>query len=209
MELNTLKDTVYSGWPVKQNELPSIIQPYWSYIDEIAIEAGILFKGSRLIIPKAMQSEIMKKLHAAHQGAEKTKLRARSCVFWMNLNNDIDNITKSCGICQKYMSSQTKEPLIQTEVPPRPWHTIGTDLFFLNGDEYLLVSDYYSKYSFVRKIPKSQSTSQTVVNLMKEFFGEHGIPMTVRSDNGPHYSGQAFKQFAIDYGFTHNTSSHT
>ena len=207
MELNTLKDIVYSGWPVKQNELPSIIQPYWSYRDEMAIEAGILFKGSRLIIPKAMQSEIMKKLHAAHQGAEKTKLRARSCVFWRNLNNDIDNITKSCGICQKYMSNQTKEPLVQTEVPPRPWHTIGTDLFFLNGDEYLLVSDYYSKYSFVRKIPKSQSTSQTVVNLMKEIFGEHGIPMTVRSDNGPHYSRQAFKQFAIDYGFTHNTSS--
>ena len=137
----------------------------------------------------------MKKLHAAHPGAKKPKLRARSltCVFWRNLNNGIDNITKSCEICQKYMSNQTKEPLIQTEVPPRSWHTTGTNLCFLNGDEYLLVSDYYSKYSFLRKIPKNQSTSQTVMNLLKEILGEHEVPMTVRSDNGPHYPGEAFK----------------
>ena len=98
------------------------------------------------------------------------------------------------------MINQTKEPLIQTEVPPRSWHTIGTNLCFLNGDEYLLVSDYYSKYSFLRKIPKNQSTSQTVMNLVKEILGEHEVPMTVRSDNGPHYPGEAFKQFAIVYG---------
>ena len=28
-----------------------------------------------------------------------------------------------------------------------------------------------------------------------------------RSDNGPHYSGQAFQEFAIELGFQHVTSS--
>ena len=206
-ELNALKDFVYSGWPSTQKELPTILKPYWPYRDELALEAGILLKGSRVIIPETMQPEILKKLHMAHQGTEKTKLRARTSVFWRNLNKDIDEMTKACLICQQHLASQVKEPIIQTEIPPRAWHTIGSDLFFLNDEEYLLVSDYYSKFSFVRKTAPNQSTSKNIVNLMKQIFSEHGIPKIIRSDNGPQYSGQPFKQFALDYGFTHQTSS--
>jgi hypothetical protein len=53
-------------------------------------------------------------------------------------------------------SSQHKEPLIQTEIPPGPWHAIGTELFYLDGAEYLLVADYYSKYLIVREVPEEQ-----------------------------------------------------
>ena len=42
---------------------------------------------------------------------------------------------------------------------------------------------------------------------MKQIFSEQGIPKVVRSDNGPHYNGQAFEAFARDYGFQHVTSS--
>ncbi|GFR92220.1 Pol polyprotein [Elysia marginata] len=119
-------------------------------------------------------------------GIEKTKLRARESVFWTNINKDIEDSVKECAICQRHQTCQQKEPLIQTEIPPRPWYTIGTDLFYLRGDEYLLISDYYSKFPIVRKIPKHQSTSQKVTTLTKQIFSEHGIPSTVRSDNGPH-----------------------
>ena len=185
-ELNALKDFVYSGWPSTQKELPTILKPYWPYRDKLALEAGILLKGSRVIIPETMQPEILEKLHMAHQGTEKTKLRARTSVFWRNLNKVIDEMTKACLICQQHLASQGKEPIIQTEIPPRAWHTIGSDLFFLNDEEYLLVSDYYSKFSFVRKIAPNQSTSKNIVNLMKQIFSEHGIPKIIRSDNGPH-----------------------
>ena len=96
--------------------------------------------------------------YTSHQGIEKTKLRARTSVFWRNLNRDIEEVTKACKICQGFQTKQAREPLIPSDVPPRPWHTIGTDLFYSNGDEYLIVADYYSKYPFVRKIPRGQST---------------------------------------------------
>ena len=95
---------------------------------------------------------------------------------------------------------------MQTEVPPRPWHTIGTDLFYLDEDEYLLIADYYTKYPFVRKIPKGQSTSKCVVDITKQIFSEHGIPQIVRSDNGPHFQGH-YHRFSTEYGFKHVTSS--
>ena len=67
----------------------------------------------------------------------------------------------------------------KTEVPPGPWHTIGTDLFYLDDDEYLLIADYCTKSPFVRKIPKGQSTSKHVVGITKQIFSEHGIPQIV------------------------------
>ena len=92
--------------------------------------------------PHTSQNEIFLKLHASHQGTEKTKLRARSAFYWRDLNRDIDNVTKSCSICQELQSKQAKEPLMPTEIPPRPWHTVSSDLFYLDGSEYLLVADY-------------------------------------------------------------------
>lgn len=79
--LQALKEMVFEGWPDKQKQVPVPIRPYWAFRDELAIEDGILLKGDCIIIPTSMQQDILKKLHDAHQGIEKTKLRAKSCVF--------------------------------------------------------------------------------------------------------------------------------
>jgi len=119
-ELAALKEQVYIGWPENYKKVPDILKPYWSYRDEIAVEDGILMKGYRIIIPKSMQQETLTKLHASHQGTIKTKLRARTSVYWNELNKDIDNIIKTCHICQELQPSQTKQPLITTEVQCTP-----------------------------------------------------------------------------------------
>ena len=163
-------------------------------------------KRHRIIIPQVLQGDILAKLHASHQGAEKTKLRARTSVFWKDLNKDIKDMTKSCKVCQELTPNEPREPLLQTEPPPRPWQTIGTDFFYLGDDEDLLIADYYTKYPFVRKIPKGQSTSKYVVDITKQIFSEHGIPQIVRSDNGPHFSG-SLPSISTENGFKHVTSS--
>ena len=40
--------------------------------------------------------------------------------------------------------------------------------FFFDDDEYLIIADYYSKYPFIRKLPRGWSNSKTVVNLTKQ-----------------------------------------
>ena len=66
---------------------------------------------------------------------------------------------------------EKKEPLNLTEVPPRACHTIGTDLILV-GSEYLAVTDYFLKYPPVRQIPRGQSSSHTVVQMMRQIFSE-------------------------------------
>ena len=114
-------------------------------------------KRHRIIIPKAFLKESLLKLHASHQGTEKTKLRGRTAVYRKDLNNDSDNITKTCSVCQELQNKQAEEPLMPTEIAPRPWHTEATDLFYLDESEYVLVADYYSKFTFVRKIRKERA----------------------------------------------------
>ena len=187
LKLKALENIVHTGWPANIKQVSEILKSYWTFRDEITTEDGIVMKVRRIIIPQQMQNTTLTKLHAGHQGSEKNKLRVRTTVYWRGMNNDIDSVCRACNTCQEMQNSQPKEPLIQTEVPPGPWHTVGTDLFYLDGSEFRLIADYYSKYQFVREVPKGQSTSKTIVEITKQIFSEQGIPKIVRSDNGPHY----------------------
>ena len=64
-----------------------------------------------------------------------------------------------------------------------PWAKVGTDLFHLNGKEYLLVIDYYSNYPEV--VMLTRTSFKQVIAHIKSVFARHGIPETVVSDNIP------------------------
>ena len=102
------------------------------------------------------------------------------------------------------IARQRREPMPPSEVPPRAWHTVGADLFTLNG-EYLVVVDYYSKYPFVFKFSSTESYS--IVEKLKNLFSEQGIPAILRTGNGPQFVSHKFQRFAEEFGFQHTTSS--
>ena len=201
-----LKEVIVHGWPDRVKELPNQLRPYWSFRDELAVEDGLILKGERVVIPKTIQEHLLTQLHMGHQGIEKTKLRAKDCVYWLDITKDIEQLVRSCSVCQEYQKSLPHETLKQHELPTRPWQVLGTDLFQLKGEPYLIVADYYSKFPIIRKMPQP-CTSLAVVNATMEIFSEHGIPSKVISDNGGHYDSANYKDFAASWGFTHVTSS--
>jgi len=91
------------------------------------------------------------------------------------------------------------------EIPTRPWELVSTDLFKWNGDDYLLIVDSYSRFIEIAKLP--DTSSSRVIQHTKSIFARHGIPTTVKSDNGPQYSFDEFKTFSKEWGFKHVTSS--
>ncbi|KAL7827662.1 hypothetical protein SRHO_G00333800 [Serrasalmus rhombeus] len=90
-------------------------------------------------------------------------------------------------------------------IKKRLWEVLGTDLFEWNIHQYLLVVDYFSRYVEVAKL--SNTTSAAIINHLKSIFSRHGIPSTVRSDNGLQFSSDLFSQFAKEWTFEHITSS--
>ena len=119
---------------------------------------------------------------------------------------DIEDRVRRCPTCQQMQRAQQRQPLMPHETPSCAWQIVGTDLFVINRETYLLVSDYYSKFPFVYVI-QSPVTSTAVIAKMMSLFAEQGVPQRVISDNGGHLSSDAFRWFADQWCFEHVTPS--
>lgn len=121
------------------------------------------------------------------------------------MNAQVTEMCEQCETCQQFNPAQQKEKMVCADLPTRPWQKLASDLFEVKGEHYILLADYYSKFVEYRKL--RSSTAQVVIAWMKEQFARHGIPDSIRTDNGPPYSSSAFREFAQEWRFKHITSS--
>ena len=167
-----VKSYCLSGWPVRKN-LPVELRQFLSVSSELSVQEGILLRGSRLVIPKHLRTDILNKIHAGHLGITKCRDRANQSVWWPGISHDIHSKVSECPICIRNRE-QRPEPLIPSKLPDYPWQKVGTDLFDFKGSKYLLVIDYYSRYIEIAKL--HYATSMDVINHLKSIFARHGIP---------------------------------
>ena len=120
------------------------------------------------------------KIHEGHQGISKCQYRVQHCVYWPGINQDIKCTVESCATCQQHRPQEPRQPLKPTPAPNQPWQHISADFFSFDGSEYLVI--------VVRKMPPSQCNANKTISMLKELFSEHGIPETLRSDNGPQFA---------------------
>ena len=202
--LNLLRQYIHMGWPVDRRMLPCEIHTFWNYREDLSMENGLITKGARLIIPSTLRRKVLEQIHEGHLGVEKCMLKARDSVFWPGISNDIRETVEKCGICQA--SSKAAKPIGNvSDVPPHAWHTLGTDLFYWNNIDYLVIRDYFSKYLIIGRLPNS--SSHTMIKELGLVFTELGRPFVLRSDNGPCYSSREFHNFLSFYQVDHITSS--
>ena len=204
----TLKQVIEimkEGWPKSRQLCPEIVQPFWDSRHDLTTFNGLLVKGDRIIIPKSLQKDVLQRLHVAHQGMDRMKRRARQTAYWPGMNSEIEKIVNRCKMCSKHKPSKPQEPLQPHSIPTRPWEKVGSDLFELSGQHYIVITDYYSSYPEVFKLNKTGSVQ--VIEVLKDAFSRHGIPTEVVSDNGSQYTSRAFKQFAKEWEFDHTRSS--
>lgn len=204
-QFQALADIVRLGWPESRVQVPADIRIFWNYRDEITVLNGLLYKGPAVMIPKLLRHQMLRKLHEPHLGIVKTKQRARNIIFWPNMNYDLEQLIKSCGVCNSFRKSNTKQSLIPHEIPSTPWTKVGADIFHFKGKDYVLFVDYYSKYPDIIPLPNLRACS--TIAACKTVFSRQGIPLELFSDNGPQFSCHEFKQFASEWEFTHKTSS--
>lgn len=202
--LQQLKEATLNGWPEK-HDIPPSIRPYFSIRGEIVYNNGLLLKGQRIVIPSFLRGTMKEIIHQGHNGFKKCKNRARQSVYWPGINHEIEDLVFHCSLCSAHRNQQQKESLIQHEIPNAPWTKVASDLFTLCGHDYVIVTDYFSKFVEIERLP--DKSSSTVINKIKKIFSRHGIPKELFTDNGPEYSAACFKRFAKEWDFKHTTSS--
>ena len=142
--------------------------------DELSVLDGLIFKGERVVVPKAARSGFLKSIHNSHLGVNGCLNRARECLYWPGMTGDIKNYVSTCEACREYEQGQRKETLISHEAPSRPWQFVAADLFELNGKSYLVTVDYFSDFF---ELDHLRSTSSVyVIKKLKGHFARHGIP---------------------------------
>jgi transposase InsO family protein len=144
-------------------------------------------------------------IHEGHLGLNKCLRRAKNIMFWPGMTGQIKQVCDNCQICALFRKNNSKEPIQFHDVPKFPWLKLGSDIFELNRQYYLIVVDYYSK--FFEVVQLNNLSSRTIINHIKSMIARHGYPLEIVSDNGPQYSSKEFKEFADTYGFKHTTSS--
>ena len=164
---------------------------------------GILFAGDMIIIPSVLRQEMLQ-LHVAHQGMQRTKALARRYFYWPGMMRDIEQMLQTCSACQQFQPRNQREPLISHDVPELPWLKLGADIFEIQGQSYLLIVDYFSKYPEILNI--GDKTAHTVIRKMKSVFSRLGIPKEIVCDHVP-FTSQEMHSFATSWGIQLTHSS--
>ena len=194
-----------SGWPKYGKDVPEYLRCYYEAKSHLSVANGLLLYDTRIVIPGEMRTEVLKQIHIGHQGINKSRERAESCVWWPQITKEIKDYVSRCDYCQIHRAAQRREPLETTPLPKGPWERIGVDTFVFEKQNYLIVTDYYSRYPEI--IYLQDYTSSGVIMKLKCIFARWGIPLQLISDNGPQFSSLQFQTFATEYNFQHFTSS--
>ena len=70
-------------------------------------------------------------------------------------------------------------------MPERPWQDLALDLLgpMPTGESLLVLVDYFSRWVEVDVI--KSTSSEAIIKCLDRQFSRHGVPTTLRSDNGP------------------------
>ena len=165
-----------------------------------------VLRGARLVVPKEARKDVLNRLHASHQGIERTKARARQTVWWPAINSDITNTVGDCSQCQEHRDSLPKEPLLSDTVPNRVFEETSADFFTTKGIQFLVYCDRYSGWPNVVSFPKD-TTSARLIKVLTQQFSNTGVPVILRSDGGPQFASSEFREFCNRWGVRHVFSS--
>ncbi|XP_026016758.1 uncharacterized protein K02A2.6-like [Astatotilapia calliptera] len=195
---------IRQGWPRRMAK-SSPLQGFYAARSHLSESDGLVLYHDRIVIPTALRPSVLDQLHEGHQGLTKCRERARSTVWWPNIGLQITHKVRSCNFCREHKPTQRREPLVTTPLPNGPWQKIAADLCELEGKNFLVVVDYFSRDIEIASL--TTTTSRQVINKLKHMFVRWGIPLELVSDNGTQFTSSEFQDFKLSYGFTHTTSS--
>ena len=114
-----LHSIILNGFPAHQ--LLETCKQFWAIKEHLSIDDGLIVYGCQLLIPKTMCPQVIAELHEAHQGIVCTKQWAYLTVYWLDIDNDIENVITACQLCQDHLPSNPKEPIVSK--PKRSAHS--------------------------------------------------------------------------------------
>lgn len=211
--LNHLKQNpTHSSFVLKDKILYKLVSP----LKQSKKKTAVIYLPSSLVTPilHAMHND---PLMGSHFSTDRMLHKIRLHYWWPNMKVSIDRYVRSCVLCTQHNISRHKPHghLSPIPPPPGPFQLVGIDFCgpfhsTPSGNKYVLViTDYYTRH--VTAIPLANCTADTTaLTLFNEFFCKYGIPTTILSDRGSHFSNHPMRnlQRLIGYQHIYSTTYH-
>ena len=184
------------------------LKPYRCIKDELTIGAqGVILRGTRIIMPSSFHQRAIDIAHENHQGLSKTKALLREKVWFPGIDELAQKTLHSCIACQAVGRPAPPEPLHLQDMPKGPWEKVHIDFYgpLPSGDYLLVVIDRYSRFPEVEIVRSTKAS--VVIPKLDKIFSVHGIPETVKTDNGPPFSSDDFDRYLKTLGITFEPST--
>ncbi|CAE1278376.1 unnamed protein product [Acanthosepion pharaonis] len=131
-----------------------------------------------------------------------TKQSRPNRTYRTSRHREIHENIRNCHTCQISTHKPAREPLQMSPLPAAPWTEVSADFGHLQNGKYLLVvTDEYSRYVVVDILDSISTTS--VIPRLDKIFAEFGVPVSLKTDNGPPFNSSDFKDYASLAGFKH------
>ena len=180
---------------------------YIPVYSELCVIGKLILRDIRIVIPRKLRPRVLSLAHEGHPGIVSMKQRLRSKVWWPGIDREAERFCKTCHGCQLVSSPSKPEPIKSTPLPSGPWQDLAIDPLgpLPSGDSVLIVVDYFSRY-FEVEVMRS-TTSEKVIEFLEKIFTTHGLPLLLRSDNGPQFSSDTFEQYLKNQGIEHRKTT--
>ena len=139
--IKALKD---NSWPKNSSSL----HPFSKILQELCVQNNILLKNDKIVLPKTLHKKALSLVHQNHWGIQKTKQMIRKSFWWPKMNNDVEDLIKTCPFCQEVTPSSQFEPLNPIYMPSHPWEYLYADICdpFPPGEKIFTIIDAYSRH---------------------------------------------------------------
>uniref|UniRef100_A0A0N5BN48 RNA-directed DNA polymerase n=1 Tax=Strongyloides papillosus TaxID=174720 RepID=A0A0N5BN48_STREA len=192
-----------NGWP---KNLSKKLKEYGKIKFNLAENDGIIMKNEQIIIPLSLQSEVLRMLHSGHVGIVRMKMLARSNVFWMGMNKQIENVTKKCETCMKIGIPESNVNLHPWEPAKEIFEKLHIDMCGpLDNVRYLVIYDMFTGYPFVERLRNGDS--QEIIDILDRIFIDFMYPSLNVSDNGTNFVSEKIRRYYDEHGIRYLTSA--
>lgn len=130
------------------------------------------------------------------------KALARSYVFWPQMDQQIEDLGRTCSKCAATARLPPKVEPQPWPQPEKPWSRVHVDFAGpLNGIYYLILVDAYSKWPEVVMMRNTCATN--TIRELRRIFSHHGVPEILVSDNGPQFTSSSFAEYCVTNAIIH------
>ena len=160
---------------VKTGDAAHLPRPYLPLRYELTTIGQVVLRGTRIVTPASLRSQILQLAHEGQQGIVKTKERLHTKVWWPGIDHSAERLCKACTGCQVVSRPMAPPPVKSTPLPQHPWEHLATDILgpLLSGESLLVTVDYFSRFFEVDIL--CGTTSAAVITRLHAHFARYGV----------------------------------